>query len=372
MYIEYTRKDFSALKRQHNIMFFIGNGFDIKILKRYGSNGIISSYTKFYDFLKYKRGDMKQNSLFQKMTEDRKQDLPNWSDFENSLNELIPNTHITLKDLEKDLFELQTCFSMFLDELVTPKLLKTIGEKASQNKWATHALSSFLGDLNFQSYEKIQFPLTTGHYDLFNFLFINFNYTSLFDNYIYLDKNQFDPHKHKTIDTHFEFYPNPNGIPGFAIDKQTVWSSYIMTQIIHPHGMQEIPRSMLFGIDLEKYNPNNNIKNFIKPYWAQSDLKYKRYFEDTDLFIIYGSSIGVTDRWWWKNILETLKRNQKCELIIYYYCDETLNSDIVTQNFINACQCSDIESNILCRIRKQIFVVPFDDNSKLNIFCIED
>lgn len=33
----------------------------------------------------------------------------------------------------------------------------------------------------------------------------------------------------------------------------------------------------------------------IKSFWAQNDVKYRRYFEDTELFIIYGMSLSITD-----------------------------------------------------------------------------
>ena len=37
--------------KQHNIMVFIGNGFDISVLQKYRDDKLISSYSKFYDFL---------------------------------------------------------------------------------------------------------------------------------------------------------------------------------------------------------------------------------------------------------------------------------------------------------------------------------
>lgn len=55
MYKNYkTDGGLSGVKEQHNIMVFIGNGFDISILTRYRSDKLISSYSKFYDYLCYK------------------------------------------------------------------------------------------------------------------------------------------------------------------------------------------------------------------------------------------------------------------------------------------------------------------------------
>lgn len=60
-----------GIREQKNIMVFIGNGFDISILKKYREDGLVSSYGKFYDFLCYKDFD-KKNLLYRKMEEDKK------------------------------------------------------------------------------------------------------------------------------------------------------------------------------------------------------------------------------------------------------------------------------------------------------------
>ena len=63
-----------GIKEQNNIMVFIGNGFDISILKKYREDGLVSSYSKFYDFLCYKGFD-KKNLLYKKMEEDVKREI---------------------------------------------------------------------------------------------------------------------------------------------------------------------------------------------------------------------------------------------------------------------------------------------------------
>lgn len=54
-------------------------------------------------------------------------------------------------------------------------------------------------------------------------MFFNFNYTALLDNYLFLDKGQFDPHGWKTADRHFQFYPEFE-----EKANATCWSSYLM------------------------------------------------------------------------------------------------------------------------------------------------
>lgn len=360
MFINYVEDDsFSSVNKQHNIMAFIGNGFDISVLRKYRQDKIVSSYSKFYDYLCYKDFDA-NNVLFKKMTEDKQNNKENWSDFEYSMGELIEE-RTSPQILNNALKEIQNKFSLFLNEIVTPDVLLKISEDAEVNEWGINALSYFLGDLGKDDYEKMRFPKTTDHYHMYNYLFVNFNYTSLFDNYIFLDKHQFNPHRFKTVDRNFQFYPNPNAYALERAGDGTIWSSYIMTNTIHPHGYQNIPRSLLFGIEDEKYASNLELTTFNKSYWAQNNQKYKKYFDDAELFIIYGASIGKTDSWWWKNIYNSISEKDS-ELIIYYYNNSDYTSEQVKQLFIDSCKVDAEEEDILS-VKERIYVVLYDDNS---------
>lgn len=361
MFFDYVKYgSFSKVKKQHNMMVFVGNGFDISVLSKYRMDKLVTSYSKFYDFLCYK-GFNSTNILFSKMTEDRRNDKANWSDFECSLGELI-ESGINADSLSKSLIEIQNMFLLFLNEIVDTDILLKISEDAQSYKWGIDEVSKFLGDLDEEDYTKITFPLKTHFYEMYNYLFVNFNYTSLFDNYIYLDKEQFDPHCYKYVDTNFHFYPNPKGFGNGGINKDTKWSSNIMTNTIHPHGYQNIPRSLLFGIEDERYKTNKQLNGFNKSYWAQNNHKYKAYFDDAELFIIYGTSIGVTDSWWWKNVYESLL-TKDTELIIYYYDDnKKCNKEYVKQSFVDACKV-DATDEEHALVKEKIFVVLYDSNS---------
>ena len=357
----------SGVKEQHNIMVFVGNGFDISILSKYRADKLVSSYRKFYDYLCYKGFD-ENNVLYQKMTEDKKSGKENWSDFEYSLGELIKDG-VATTDLNDALKEIQNMFLLFLNEIVNPEVLLKVSQDAEINEWGMNSLSKFLGDLCEEDYKKIRFPEETYHYHMYNYLFVNFNYTSLFDNYIYLDKYQFEPRRHKTVDTNFTFYPNPNSYEKDGINSETKWSSFIMTNTIHPHGYQNIPRSLLFGIEDDSYVSNRELNRFNKSYWAQDNQKYKTYFNDTRLFIIYGISLGETDSWWWKNVYHSLLTNNS-ELVIYYYNDNNYDREYVKQRFIDACKikATDEEKS---KVKENIYVVLHNGDSKHKMFGLE-
>lgn len=358
----------SNIKKQHNIMVFIGNGFDIAVLKNYRSDNLVSSYSKFYDFLCYRGFDI-DNVLFKKIEADRCVGKENWCDFECSLDKLLQN-NISTEKLNEALSEMQSMFLLFLNEIVTPEILVRLNNDAAINKWGMKALSSFLGDLDKEEYEKMNFPEKTNHYHMYNYLFVNFNYTSLFDNYIYLDKDQFEPHPYKTVDTNFKFYPNPKGYMRKGADSKTTWSSFVMTDTIHPHGYQNIPRSLLFGTENENYISDRDLNRFNKSYWAQNNQKYRSYFDEAHLFIIYGTSMGETDSWWWKNIYKSISQGNS-ELIIYYYSSIHYSKDDVKQMFIGACKVDASEKEI-AKVKEKIYVVLYNDNSELNMFGLKN
>ncbi len=175
---------------------------------------------------------------------------------------------------------------------------------------------------------------------------------------MYLDKDQFEPHMYKYADRNFKFYLNDVD----ADRSQTVWSSYVVCEVIHPHGYQYIPRSILFGIDKEEYDKGaSELKRLVKSYWAQYEIKYRSYLEETELFIIYGMSLGAMDAWWLDGIYEALL-NRETELIIYKYGN--VGSAEVKELFLNSCirHKDDTESNRNL-VSSRIHVVEFLENN---------
>lgn len=364
-----TEGCFKGIKEQHNIMVFIGNGFDISILKKYRNDGLITSYSKFYEFLCY-RGFDESNILYSRMKEDKQNNKENWSDFECSLDAVLKEDILHSSALEKSLKEMQSMFLLFLNEIVTPEILFNLNNDTEINGWGKKALAAFLGDLSKEDYRKIKFPQNTYHCHMYNYLFVNFNYTSLFDNYIYFDKYHFEPKPYKTVDRNFTFMPNPNDLDFYG-NAKTTWSSYIMTDVIHPHGYQNIPRSLLFGIENEQYKNNRELRRFNKSYWAQDEQKYKSYFKDASLFIIYGTSIGETDSWWWKNIFNCLLSG-KSELIIYFYKSGSIEKEDVKRRFISACKIDLLNTEDINKVKEKIYVVLYDESTKHKMLSIKN
>ena len=174
MFGKYDKKTFNEIKSQHNIMVLVGNGFDIALLNKYKTGkmkGKTSSYSDFYEYIKYYNLCDEKNILFKKMTEQMSYDS-NWSDFELIINALVLEGKIQQNKIEKSIDEFQNCFTRFLNDLVDADLLLKINSDVQEKKLATQSLGHFLNDL--ESSCDIEFPSKTNYYDLYNFVFFNF------------------------------------------------------------------------------------------------------------------------------------------------------------------------------------------------------
>jgi len=327
-YRTFTTSEYSDLKRQHNIMVLVGNGFDIQITQRYESR-FSPRYQAFYHYLASRDFDS-SNLVVQQMVTAKENGQKNWSDVEAAIGHLIQadgGWHPADSVYDATL-AIQTAFSEYLELVAPPNLLAQVGKDSAKDSLAVASMADFIGDTakGSSTFNSFAFPEETYHYDLFNFLFVNFNYTPLLDDYIFRDPQQFQPQPHKYADRNFMFHPNPTNHPDGHGNQDTGWSSYVRSEIIHPHGHQAIPRSLLFGIDAPDNlaagtNPNRRL---MKPYWAMNRIEYGHLFLDTRLFIIFGCSIGDSDGWWWRRIHEALNRPNNdgvplSELIIYWW-----------------------------------------------------
>ena len=426
--------EYVELRRQHNIMCLIGNGFDRAILRReefrnlIGLSGRSTSYRDFYYFIsgnnKYNVPLLnEQNLIYAKMKDDIENhpddEIDTWSNFEQTVTDLVFNMdddHIKafltrfqhpesdlpsyISKIEEDLDKIGNLFSNYLNELLPVDILVEINREARDHKWAINSLSYFLGDLSEEDYRKMHFTYrytefdqnadydtkqeyreqynNTFRFDLFNYMIFNFNYTSLLDNYLYLDKNQYLPGT-DSKPRDFEFHIDPNQFIDDKLSKSNVtWPSYLLTEVIHPHGIKDIPRSFLFGteMDTDAIDIKEQLR-FIKSYRGLNEKKYGRCFDETELFIIFGMSLERCDGWWYEKIYEQLsKDNPTAELIIYCYRnnnDDTIRAmsdaefkNNVKERFIKGrtsyLENSDIDAEERT-VMERIFVVSFTENN---------
>ena len=101
----------------------------------------------------------------------------------------------------------------------------------------------------------------------------------------------------------------------------------------------------------------------IKPFWAQNDVKYRRYFDDTELFIIYGMSLSITDGWWMKKIYDRLA-GDNAELIIYYYGTDKSEYE-VKRMYLRSCERynNSVSSDEKQQVLDNIYVIRLTHNN---------
>lgn len=351
----------------------VGNGFDISALNYLGVQGA-TTYQAFFYYLK-SIGFTEDNILYKTMDSLRQEfeqqtcsgrNLANWSNFEERLSELLSQKDCDAGKLENDLTEIQKQFSTFLNNTVDSTVINDLNTRLFAHDWSIKTFSSFLSDIPSGEYKYMALPMLCGHYHIFNFDVFNLNFTPLLDCYLYLDKRQHKPER-KTVDTNFDFEINRNGFDldtsvaaGIENDKvlknyklftrpneRTNCSGYLVTSLHHPHGQQDIPRSLLFGVESEElmhFNasptslPNSiNRNDFSKPYLAQLDRKYGSKIRAARTFILFGTSLGSSDRWWWWNILDAAYADDYSDIIIYKFLrtpDDTFDKNEFRRAFI--------------------------------------
>ena len=375
-------------RKINKISILVGNGFDIQVLNHLEVS-TNTSYLSFYNFINWKYSNkINENLIVKKMENDKKIGKNNWSDFENTIKDIIKSEYENEEEIFSDeqyidaLTELQLYFSDFLNTLVTTEVLSSIdklGERIDDSEFGVrkslplYTLQFFLCDLSKEELSRIEFAKKVKHHNTIDFTFFNFNYTPLFDNYITLDKENFDPHMYKQSDNNFHFQLGSN--EGLYVK--------LKSRLFHPHGFQHTPRSMLFGFD----NPNQVINNykgdlytnsevqkyvkyFLKPYWAENDKKYKQFIDEAELYIVFGHSIGESDKYWWKAIANKLS-NQTAELVIYNfsYDDNEVVKKQVALHFLSMAGITEDEK--IYKALERIFVINFNPSKPRYAFNLD-
>jgi hypothetical protein len=412
------------LHNRINIDLIVGNGFDIRVLKRLNQQP--TTFSNFYDW-EMKRANQNQSSIILNIMKIRKDEFEDWSDIEEAITIAVCENKYDIKDIIQSVQQIQEDFADFLNSIVTPEMLNLtniIANKKSVKKSVKHLLvdDSFVektlysfGDDVLMMYNEKSVNEIFGiidHYDLMNWSIFNFNYTYLLDNYLKMAFQNFDPHMYFQSKMNSYFRIPPTRKPSDNRE-QTIYSTFLHQQVFHPHGSIGIPSGMLFGYnsidqlhgspvppELRYRSQYKLEQQLAKSYLAQDEINYGPYLAEAELFIVFGSSLGRSDAWWWEHILqrlcvefslESLSFNAKKQdtthaiyspkLIIYWFGPslpatpkENPNAYAEIRKQVLARILAFLPSNtnaeLRKRIYKQIFVIPFGPDTKLTAFQI--
>ncbi|WP_179393893.1 AbiH family protein [Lacticaseibacillus absianus] len=368
-----------------DITLLVGNGFDIRMLNRFRRPA-----TTFSAFLDYERMVLNRKidddpilaHLSKGLAAKRDQDTVSteppapddpihWADVEAAIlaciqeveDQVAPNDDAQreqLVDLLNRVEMLRADFSDYLGEIVTAPLLRSINHWANQRPDNQEDLTSavlnqsrgggvrapkdassnlntlrcFNRDLRTlapEAYAHFRFDSLANYYDIMAVTVFNFNYTTLLDNYLAMTKANFDPHIFPQAPTNF-VYQVPAQTKG---GHWKTYHDYLITTVIHPHGLAAVPSSMMFGIDnIDQLNRHVALSEidrhaglagieqlFAKPYLVQDELNYRQQLQATELFVAFGLSFGRSDDWWWRQVLLRMSQTISPEALIPPYGD---------------------------------------------------
>lgn len=283
-----------------DITYLIGNGFDISV----------GLHTKYSEFLEYYRAKKTDNPLIQKFKNSITGNQDLWSDAEIAFGECT-------KDFSY-LEEFNVCYYDFCLELCNylrgqEKLL--IQPNDSIRKKFCEALISFPKHLRPAEYIEISRILNSHITESFKYNFINFNYTRAFDgchDYAKKTSQQFTYH-----------------------EKSGSKYADLLGELMHVHG--DLSRPILMGVNDESQVANKDflkirqfVREFIKPETNKAlknliNEKAQELIERSTILIVFGMSLGKTDKKWWQLIAKWLA-NTSGHLIIYTrYADFNIN-----------------------------------------------
>lgn len=293
-----------------NILFIIGNGFDLRL-------GLPTGYPHFLNH--YKEQNPKHNIEVKTSKEEFFKFIglvenEEWKDLEVSLGNFT--SHLTDK----------TRFLEFYRDinLSLVDYLSNIEEKANStftDEQSEHLKQSLLTPYNYlNNRERELFKKHLGG-NLYASI-ISLNYTSFLETlckgYIEIGKS----------------YDRPDAPDPFYY--------FELNQIKHIHG-RLTEKSILLGVDNEEQISNEDFRLdedildvMIKPRGNENigsliDRECQDLIKEADVIYIFGSSLGETDKTWWTAIKERFSNSQA--IILYFVHDKNARSTLSTEMY---------------------------------------
>ena len=266
-----------------NVVYFIGNGLD-------KAQGMKTSYPEFYDYLAKQKGSSLLELMKSKINTDKKL----WSDMEFAFGQFT--TDVRSADLmENFYFELNNLLQIYLkgeDETFVPS-------DKNKSKFVQDFMSptKYFGETDRQRYTSFANKVGPNK----DISVITLNYTN-------------------TLEKLFSL--------GNSTDKSFDNSNYLR-QIIHVHG--RLDDSIIVGLDNEdqivneQFRNNEDIRDFIIKVQSNRTMKFLRsdrcdkLLSEANLILLYGVSLGETDKRWWQIIGEQFRKRDNLAIIQHVF-----------------------------------------------------
>lgn len=287
-----------------NIVFLIGNGFDINL-------NLNTSYAGFYDYLskKYLCDDSvpkMEKRIIESIESDKSKPKEEklWSDFEIGLGKFtVEITADEIEDFNNARLGLKEKLAEYLTGISSN--LKLLSDKNAFTKVFTQSVDKFYNEFTLKDRNAISAKLNVK--EVINYNFITFNYTNSLE--LIIDR------AHESL--------KPIGYHTFNSTKY----EHDTQDIVHIHGTYT--NRMIVGINdasqiINKELQSNQdlIHTFVKPTinsdcGSLEDEHAKKILEKSSIFIIFGMSYGATDKCWWKLICQLMLKDGSRYLLLF-------------------------------------------------------
>jgi len=268
-----------------NILYIIGNGFDINLGLK----------TKYSDFYKYYQSQLSNDQLVNKLKNEIVVGIDNWSDlevafgkymvnindreeFDKVYDDIVINLGEYLESEENEFDFSKVDKAILLKDLWTPELFLTQGD--------IQELVSF----------KNNWGATT-----WNINIITLNYTRSLEKILENEISNISIGRHHNGQV---VLGNIHHIHGYT-DDRTILGVNDISQV----GKEEFHTNQDILNALIKPNANRALRHNIDRICESQVLR-------ANLICIFGSSIGETDNYWWKLIGDQLRRNSKIIILM--------------------------------------------------------
>lgn len=343
-----------------NITFLLGNGFDIQC-------GLQTLYINFYEYILKKKYSLElfqeidrksvltiDNMIYSEIFKS-KDNIQTWADLEFQLGEFtrrlkeVNQDAITAERFLEDFEILREDLNDYLKGIQIQDDVQ-ISEDFSEILFTT--MDKFFYGLLPQEFDEIKSMLSENTNSHFNYRFISFNYTNslqlVFQN---CSKNE---KRNKLSNSNF--------------------SQIFNRVIINVHGV--IDQFLTLGLNDESqlatdFFEKDDLNDLLKPDSLANSREYRRrdaenVIEKSDIIVIFGMSIGSTDKHWWERIAEILIKNANKKLIIHLYDTEPsyvsarrvrLRRAKKENEFLSHLGNLDLSDEKISQLRKQIYIV---------------
>ena len=282
------------------ITYLVGNGLDLHI-------GLKTRYQDFYNYLNsFKENKETNNQIYQTIINNnlainKDKDKVDWSDFEIAIGE-----YTSKKYKEIDLHKFTVDYEEFIDDF-TDFIDKQI-EESDVSSFLIPAFKVFNDSINkpinLSNRDRMELEsdikLISAKQLISNFII--FNYTKLFNEIFNYWKTNIKQTK--------VVANAPIHIHGFC-QEEVLLGVNDVSQIHSSFGEDEIIKTMMVKTYANKFSSSRRFED------AEQIIK------DTNLFIIFGMSLGDSDKIWWEKIIENLELNKANKVIIYAHEHES-------------------------------------------------